>query len=171
MADGIKLVFNGVVRKNYLDGDSKKRTMSFYVNPKVAESLEDIITKNGFRFSGENYPIKQDDSGEVYIKTSSSFPVITRGLPKGCDIEDVGANSTVSVRINMKEGSYKKSHYVSAYLLGLEIKDMVMKESYDCFDDDEFTALDGGSDNPFSKDTTSKTGVACNTTDPGGASA
>lgn len=174
MADGIKLVFNGVVRKNYLDGDSKKRTMSFYVTPKVAESLEDVITKNGLRFSGENYPIKQDDNGKVYIKTSSSFPVITRGLPKGCDIEDVGSGSDVSVRINMKEGSYKKSHYVSAYLLGLEIRDMVMKESYDCFDDEEFTSLDDDSDNPFSKDTTSKTSVAGKTGnigEPGGAPA
>lgn len=168
MTDGIKLVFKGTVRKNYLDGDSKKRTMSFYVTPKVAESLEDVITKNGFRFSGENYPIKQDDNGEVYIKTSSSFPVTTRGLPKGCDIEDVGADSVVSVRVNIKEGLYKKSRYISAYLLGLEIKDMVMKESYDCFDDDEFASLDDDSDNPFSKDTMSKTG---NTSEPGGASA
>lgn len=163
MADGIKLVFNGVVRKNYLDGDSKKRTISFYVNSKVAESLEDIITENGFRFSGENYPIKQDNEGKVYIKTSSSFPIITRGLPKGCDIEDVGADSLVSVRINMKEGSFKKSHYISAYLIGLEIKDMVMKESYDCFDDNDFRSLEDDTYTPFSEDT--------GNSDPGGASA
>lgn len=168
MADGIKLVFNGVVRKNYLDGDSKKRTMSFYVNSKVAETLEDVITKNGFRFSGESYPIKQDNEGKVYIKTSSSFPIITRGLPKGCDIEDVGADSLVSVRINMKEGSFKKSHYISAYLIGLEIIDMVMKESYDCFDDDSFMYLDDEEKNPFLKEALSKRDT---TSEPGGASA
>lgn len=142
-----KVKVNGVVKSNFKDADTGKRTINAYITPKAMEVLETQITSLGMQWYGDKYPIKEEvDTGKPFITSRSSFDIPVKNLPKGCDIEDIGKGSKVVLYCNIKEGEYGRKPYVSAYLLGVDVVDFVEKEFYDVFSEDGFAETESGDD-------------------------
>lgn len=134
-----KIKIGGVVKSNFKDADTGKRTINLYITPSTANLLEDKITEMGMEWYADRYPIKEEtDTGNLYVATRSLYNIPVKNLPKGYTIEDIGRMSKVIIYCNIKEGESRRKGYVSAYILGIEVNELVEKELYDVFSEDSF---------------------------------
>lgn len=137
----VKLKFTGTVVKNYLDQTDGKRSIFLEPkNPATIEKIEEIITKSGWEFSGDNYPVKETDDGKYVVKTSSKYDVKVEN--EDCSIEELGAGSEIVAYVILKEGVYKRrTKYVSAYLVAIKLLKFVELDEFNPFTDEEFADL------------------------------
>lgn len=140
MAD-FKAKLKGTVIGNFRDDETKKVTMTFDILPETIDSLEDKFVSEGLEWSGDRYPIKTDKEGNAYFKASSNFPVQVQHLEKGYTFDDIGKGSEVTAYVSFKEGVYQRRKYVSAYLIGVDVHSLTVKEETECFDSDDFQEI------------------------------
>lgn len=139
----LKLVVSGTVHYNYINKENNKRIVNVDVTDAFAEWFEDLIVEYGMEFSGTSYPLKQDsETGQMRFIARSSYEVSLSGMPKHTDIEDIGEDSEVDLIVKIVEGEARGKKYISAYLLGIRIREFVQKEFVDVFDDKNIVSMD-----------------------------
>lgn len=144
-AKNVKVKVSGIVKSNFKDADSGKRTVNLYITPSTAEFLEENIIQQGMEWHGDRFPIKEEpDTGWIYLASRSSFEIPVKHLAQGWELEDIGKGSKVTLYCNIKEGEYRHKKYVSAYILGIDVVELVEKEMYDVFSEDGFTESEAG---------------------------
>lgn len=84
-------------------------------------------------FSGT--PIKENDDGTAYIKSTTGFDVsmYKSAKPSDLDVSEVGVDSEVEVQLNIKTTKFNRKTYVVAYLLAINVLDYVKQEDYNPF--------------------------------------
>lgn len=84
-------------------------------------------------FSGT--PIKENDDGSAYIKSTTGFDVVMykSAKPSDLDISEIGVDSDVEVQLNIKTTKFNRKTYVVAYLLAMNVLDYVKPEDYNPF--------------------------------------
>lgn len=146
-AKNVKVKVSGTVKSNFKDADSGKRSVNLYITPQTAEFLEEQIVQCGMEWHGDRFPVKEEtETGRIYLASRSSFDIPVKHLAQGWELEDIGKGSKVTLYCNIKEGEYRHKKYVSAYILGIDVVELVEKEMYDVFSEDGFTESEAGGD-------------------------
>ena len=139
----LKLAVSGTVHYNYINKENNKRIINVDVTDAFAEWFENLIVEYGMEFSGTSYPLKQDsETGQMRFIARSAYEVSLSGMPKHADIEDIGEGSVVDLIVKLVEGEARGKKYISAYLLGIRMREFVQKEFVDVFDDKNIVSMD-----------------------------
>lgn len=131
----LKVLVPGIVHQNYIHRENNKRIVSVTVTGEYAEWFDDLIVKHGMEFSGTSYPLKQDvENGEMHIIARSAYSISLSGMAKDKKIDDIGTGSEVDLFVKLVEGTARGKKYISAYLLGIKMREFVQKETAGAFD-------------------------------------
>lgn len=137
----LKITIIGKVAGNYLNTDdngNKTRNIPLEIDQKTADWFDNLITAQGFTWSGDSYPIVQEEDGRIIFKTHSKFDIQTKNLPSGFTLDELGKGSEVKTYVTVKNGRYGRKSFVSAYLVAIECYDFIELEEYDAFSDNDF---------------------------------
>lgn len=149
----IKVKFTASISKVFQQTDDGRTVYSLMPNDEsVIRKLDQLIEDRGLVYRGDNYPIKETEDGDRYIKASTKYEFPVKNLPRGCTISDIGVGTQAEVSLVIKEGSYGKTKYVSAYMSGMNIYHFEAYEVSDPFGDD-FESL-SDTDIPFGDSST-----------------
>lgn len=139
----LKLLVPGTVHYNYINKENNKRIVNVDVTDAFAEWFDDLIVKYGMEFSGTSYPLKQDsETSQMRFIARSAYDVTLSGMPKHTDIDDIGEGSEVELIVKVIEGEARGKKYISAYLLGIKMREFVQKEFVDVFEDKDLLSMD-----------------------------
>lgn len=111
-----------------------KRVVNIMPSKEDLEAFEAAINEDfPDGFSGS--PIKENDDGVSYIKSTTGFDVemYKSAKPSGLDVSEVGVNSEVEVQLNVKTTKFNRKNYVVAYLIAMNVLDYVKPEVYNPF--------------------------------------
>lgn len=141
MANTIKTKITGTVKTSFYDKENHKMSIGIGISPEFADWFTNYLQEHGMEWSGENYPVKEQEDGSLIFKTSTSFIPDLLGIAEE-DFHVLGAGSEVTVYVQCKEGKYGRKKYVTGYLVGLDVHHFVEYVKREVFEDDEF-------ENPF----------------------
>lgn len=137
--ESIKLKLECKVLSHYVDDEGKRVFKLEPIKECAITYLVDLI--GDMEYTGNNFPVKEDEEGNELIKCSSAFNIACRNLPSGYEVDEIGAGSVGVFYFNIKSGSYKRSHYVSAYVSGIDLSHFEERIEYNPFTDEEFTEI------------------------------
>lgn len=120
------------------ESDDKQAVLLTITEERARELTEKLALKGteaGFTYN----PIKINDDGEFFFKTSSKYPVEIyddRGnIDEDTTLDDIGKGSEVQLFVSIGEGKYKNKQYQTAYLKGVRVINLVPYEKFNPFAD------------------------------------
>lgn len=121
-----------------------KKQISIELSDEQINSLNKMIEDNFDKAFYDSTPIKEMQDGRFAFKSSTIYDVPCINEDKEKDYEvfaTMGAGSNVTIFCNMKDVTYKRKHYIVAYLKSFTINNYIEKEDYNPFIDDSILDL------------------------------
>ena len=138
-----KFKINGTVRFAGIQKDEQGLDEKKIVTLTLSdETLAKVIELMGDTFGYDATPVKENKEGITYFKAQTSFDVdvFEKGVPSDLSLSDIGKDSEVTLFCKLKEVG-KRKKFIVAYLLSVNVLELVPYEKFNAFDDDDIEEM------------------------------
>lgn len=143
MIENRKFKINGTVRFSGTQTDKQGNERQVVTLTISDDSLKKITELIGDPTCYSSTPIKESEKGEIYFKSQTQFDIgmYSKGSPDDFPLDEIGRDSDVTLFCKFKEQKVKRDTVLVAYLLSVNVLNLVPYEPFNAFEDDDIEEM------------------------------